>query len=66
MPEGCPLRKKTVRPARRPAQSGHRRLRSRAMHGMLSATIIIIAYAVVAIAVGYAAVKVIRGGPHDG
>jgi hypothetical protein len=36
------------------------------MHGMLSATIMILAYAVVAIAVGYAAVKVIRGGPHDG
>jgi hypothetical protein len=36
------------------------------MHGMLSATIMIIAYAVVAIAAGYGAVKVIRGGPHDG
>ena len=35
------------------------------MHGMLSAVIMILAYAVVAIAVGYAAVKVIRGGPHD-
>src|ERR1700728_976378 len=59
-------RETLVRAARRPAQTGHRRLRSRAMHGMLSATIMIIAYAVVAIAVGYAAVKVIRGGPHDG
>jgi hypothetical protein len=36
------------------------------MHGMLSASIIVLAYAVVAIAAGYAAVKVIRGGPHDG
>jgi hypothetical protein len=36
------------------------------MHGMLSATIMILAYAVVAIAAGYAAVKVFRGGPHDG
>jgi hypothetical protein len=32
---------------------------------MVSAVIMILAYAVVAIAVGYAAVKVIRGGPHD-
>jgi hypothetical protein len=30
------------------------------MHGM------ILAYAVVAIAAGYTAVKVIKGGPHDG
>ena len=59
-------RETLVLAARRQAQTGHRRLRSRAMHGMLSATILIIAYAVVAIAVGYAAVKVIRGGPHDG
>jgi hypothetical protein len=36
------------------------------MHGMLSAVIIVAAYAVVAIAAGYAAVKVIRGGPHGG
>ena len=36
------------------------------MHGTLSAIIMILAYAVVAIAVGYAAVKVVRGGPHDG
>jgi hypothetical protein len=36
------------------------------MHGMLSATVMIIAYALVAIAAGYVAVKVIRGGPHDG
>jgi hypothetical protein len=35
------------------------------VHGMLSAVIMIGAYAVVAIAAGYAAVKVIRGGPHD-
>jgi hypothetical protein len=36
------------------------------VHGTLSAIIMILAYAVVAIAVGYAAVKVVRGGPHDG
>jgi hypothetical protein len=36
------------------------------MHGMLSAVILVLAYAVVAIAAGYAAVKVIRGGPHGG
>jgi len=36
------------------------------MHGMLSAAIIAAAYAVVAVAAGYTAVKVIRGGPHDG
>jgi hypothetical protein len=32
---------------------------------MVSAVIMILAYAVVAIAAGYAVVKVIRGGPHD-
>jgi hypothetical protein len=36
------------------------------MHGMLSSAIIVIAYAAVAVAAGYTAVKVIRGGPHDG
>ncbi len=36
------------------------------MNGMLSAIVMILAYAVVAVAAGYAAVKVIRGGPHDG
>ena len=36
------------------------------MHGMLSAAIMILAYAVIAVTAGYAAVKVIRGGPHDG
>jgi hypothetical protein len=36
------------------------------MHGMLSAAVIIIAYAAVAVAAGYTAIKVIRGGPHDG
>ena len=36
------------------------------MHGTLSVAIIILAYAVVAIAAGYTAVKVIKGGPHDG
>ena len=36
------------------------------MNGMLSAVIMILAYAVVAVGAGYAAVKVIRGGPHDG
>jgi hypothetical protein len=35
------------------------------VHGTVSAVIMILAYAVVAIAAGYAAVKVIRGGPHD-
>jgi hypothetical protein len=39
-------------------------LDSSPMHGTLSAAVIILAYAVVAIAAGYAAVKVIRGGPH--
>jgi hypothetical protein len=34
--------------------------------GMLSAVILILAYAAVAVAAGYTAVKVIRGGPHDG
>jgi hypothetical protein len=33
---------------------------------MLSAMIMILAYAAVAIAAGFTAVKVIRGGPHDG
>jgi hypothetical protein len=37
-----------------------------AMHGMLSATVLILAFVAVAIAAGYTAVKVIRGGPHDG
>src|ERR1700678_1993090 len=59
-------RETLFRSACRPVQTGRQRLRSRAMHGMLSATIMILAYAVVAIAAGYAAVKVIRGGPHDG
>ena len=36
------------------------------MDGMLSAAIMILACALVAIAAGYVAVKVIRGGPHDG
>ena len=36
------------------------------MDGMLSAVVMILAYAVVAIAAGYTVVKVIRGGPHDG
>jgi len=36
------------------------------MHGMLSAAIMILAYALVAVAAGYVAAKVIRGGPHDG
>jgi hypothetical protein len=36
------------------------------MHGMLSAVILILAYAVVAAAAGYTALKVFRGGPHDG
>jgi hypothetical protein len=36
------------------------------MHGMLSAVIMVTAYAAVAVAAGYTAVKVIRGGPHDG
>jgi hypothetical protein len=36
------------------------------MHGMLSAAVIILGYVAVAIAAGYAAIKVIRGGPHDG
>jgi hypothetical protein len=35
------------------------------VHGMLSAAIMILAYALVAIAAGYTAVKVMRGGPHD-
>jgi hypothetical protein len=36
------------------------------MHGMLSVAVIILAYVVVAVAAGYTAVKVFRGGPHDG
>jgi hypothetical protein len=36
------------------------------MHGMLSAAIMILVYAAIAAAAGYTAVKVIRGGPHDG
>jgi hypothetical protein len=36
------------------------------MHGMLSAAVIVVAYALVAVAAGYTAVKVFRGGPHDG
>jgi hypothetical protein len=36
------------------------------MHGMLSAVVILLGYAVVAVAAGYTAVKVFRGGPHDG
>jgi len=42
------------------------RTRLACVNGMLSAVIMILAYAVVAVAAGYAAVKVIRGGPHDG
>ncbi len=49
-----------ARQTRRPA------LRSGTMHGMLSAAVIILAYVAVAIAAGYTAIKVIRGGPHDG
>ena len=47
------------------SKTGRRALGSRDVHGMLSAAIMILAYAVVAIAAAYAAVKVIRGGPHD-
>lgn len=36
------------------------------MHGILSSMVMMLAYAVLAIAAGYTAVKVIRGGPHDG
>jgi hypothetical protein len=36
------------------------------MHGMLSAAVMILAYTAVAVAAGYTAVKVIRGGPHGG
>jgi hypothetical protein len=36
------------------------------MHGMLSAAVLLLSYVVVAAAAGYTAVKVIRGGPHDG
>ena len=42
------------------------RTRLACVNGMLSAVIMILAYAVVAVAAGYTAVKVIRGGPHDG
>ena len=35
------------------------------MHGMLSAVLIVVAYAAVAVVASYTAVKVIRGGPHD-
>jgi len=42
------------------------RTRLACVNGMLSAVIMILAYAVVAVAAAYAAVKVIRGGPHDG
>jgi hypothetical protein len=41
-------------------------LGSQGMHGMLSAAVIVLAYAVVAVAAGYTAAKVVRGGPHDG
>jgi hypothetical protein len=36
------------------------------MHGMLSAAIIVLAYLALAAAAGYTAIKVVRGGPHDG
>jgi hypothetical protein len=36
------------------------------MHGTLSAAIMILAYAVIAVVACYAVVKVIRGGPHGG
>jgi len=36
------------------------------MHGTLSAAVIVIAFLAVAVAAGYTAVKVIRGGPHGG
>ena len=36
------------------------------MHGMLSAVVIVLAYVAVALAAGYTAVKVIKGGPHGG
>ena len=48
------------------ARWGRAALESRAMHGLLSAAIIVLAYVVVAAAAGYTAVKVIRGGPHGG
>jgi len=35
------------------------------VHGILSAAIMMGAYAVVAVVAVYTAVKVIRGGPHD-
>jgi hypothetical protein len=36
------------------------------MHGTLSAAIIMLAYIAIAVAAGYTAVKVFRGGPHGG
>jgi len=36
------------------------------MHGMLSAAVMIFAYAVIAVVACYAVVKVISGGPHGG
>jgi hypothetical protein len=36
------------------------------MHGMLSSAIMIGGYIVIAVLAAYTAVKVIRGGPHDG
>jgi hypothetical protein len=36
------------------------------MHGMLSAGILILAYAAVTVIACYAVVKAIRGGPHGG
>jgi hypothetical protein len=36
------------------------------MHGIVSATVLVLAFVAVAVAAGYAVVKVIRGGPHDG
>jgi len=32
---------------------------------MVSAAVIILAYALIAVAAGYTAVKVIKGGPHE-
>ena len=42
------------------------RTRLACVNGMLSAVIMILAFAAVAVAAGYVAVKVVRGGPHDG
>jgi hypothetical protein len=58
-------RRRAGNAARRALQEGRGELGSHAVHGMLSAAIMILAYALVAIAAGYTAVKVIRGGPHD-